>query len=140
MKHWTHNQVAALDVFSAIVPLAAIIIRSPRSRLSIDAHGYLLRGVTLLELASEATPCPSHSMLLARGRSMASKATTRLARRWDPPTVPTSPAFAPPILPLGNMVDPLSPDLDSSESDFDFDQWLNSLWEPLSAEQPSFQA
>lgn len=78
----THAQFVALDVFSSLVPLAALVIRSPRSKLANDSHHNLLRGIQLLELAADATPCKWYRLLLQRGQRLAARATLQLASRW----------------------------------------------------------
>ncbi|WWC90917.1 uncharacterized protein L201_005855 [Kwoniella dendrophila CBS 6074] len=76
------HMVVALDLFSTLVPQAALIIRSPRSSLAVTCHHQLVRGVDLLEKATTQTPCPWYEGLLQRGRKLAAKATDSLTMRW----------------------------------------------------------
>ncbi|ORX39541.1 fungal-specific transcription factor domain-domain-containing protein [Kockovaella imperatae] len=126
---FTRHIVAALDLFSAIVPLAALVMRSPRSTKSVSAHNLLLRGLALLEQAADATPCLWYAVLLTRGKRMAARATSRLASRWTTESRHSSP----PVMPQGSEVGVMTYEYsDGGRDDFDFDQWLESIWEPLS--------
>ncbi|WWC71752.1 uncharacterized protein I206_105711 [Kwoniella pini CBS 10737] len=84
----TRHMVIALDLFSTLVPQAALVIRSPRSALATLSHHQLVRGVELLERASKQTPCSWYSGLLQRGQKLAAKATSSLAMRWGTSLVP----------------------------------------------------
>ncbi|WWC63074.1 uncharacterized protein I303_105673 [Kwoniella dejecticola CBS 10117] len=78
----SRHMVIALDLFSTLVPQAALVIRSPRSSLATLSHHQLIRGVDLLEKATKETPCAWYSGLLQRGQKLAAKATSSLAMRW----------------------------------------------------------
>ncbi|WRT68193.1 uncharacterized protein IL334_005168 [Kwoniella shivajii] len=79
----TRHMVVALDLFSVLVPQAALVIRSPRSSLAVTCHHQLVRGVDLLEKAARQTPCPWYLALLQRGQKLAAKATTSLQTRFN---------------------------------------------------------
>ncbi|KAL7007190.1 hypothetical protein EMMF5_003416 [Cystobasidiomycetes sp. EMM_F5] len=78
----TRHTLVNLDLFSSLVPLAALIIRSPKSSLANHALNSLAKGVSLLEVAAQATPCYWYRMLLSRGHRLASRATLRFASRY----------------------------------------------------------
>ncbi|ORY27005.1 fungal-specific transcription factor domain-domain-containing protein [Naematelia encephala] len=132
----TRHMVVALDLFSGLVPVAALVIYSPKSRLANDCHHQLLRGIQLLEMAYEATPCRWYRILLQRGQKLGYRATLRLASRWvtnvganNPPDVDamlgnvtrlheTAPTAAP---------TPFLREEDGMGEDTDFDRWL-AIW------------
>ncbi|KAK4684312.1 hypothetical protein P7C73_g5876, partial [Tremellales sp. Uapishka_1] len=80
---YSRDPVVALDLFSALVPQAALVIHSPRSQLANDCHHQLLYGVHLLELAVDATPCRWYATLLQRSQKLAQRASLALATRYS---------------------------------------------------------